>query len=349
MKIAAASVQMQASHLATQRMEVSERLEAWVGQRRPERGDPSDMRPAAPPRPEVALSSEGRAAHEAEATASDSDPLDSDPQLRVLARMIELITGRPLRLLRTEDFAAGNASSAPAAGQAGGPDAARPAGFGIEYDFHAHYQESEQVSFAAQGVVRTADGREIRFDVAFHMERHYAESVSVQWRAGDARLKDPLVLDFAGPAAALSDVRFSFDLDADGKAENIPLIGGGRGLLAFDRNGNGAIDDGRELFGPTSGNGFAELAALDADGNGWIDEADPAWTKLRVWRPAANGPGTVQTLAEAGVGAIGLAHVATPFDLRGSANQTLGVMRASGVYLREDGSAGTVSQIDLSV
>jgi hypothetical protein len=223
------------------------------------------------------------------------------------------------------------------------------AGFGVELDVRASYVEFERTRFEAQGVVQTADGQTIRFELEFSMERLYAESLDLQFRAGDARLKDPLVLDFAGPAAALSNTRFAFDFDSDGQVEQIPMLAGGRGFLAFDRDNNGRIDDGRELFGPASGDGFAELSALDADFNGWIDEADPAFEQLRIWRPAEHGHGSLDTLARAGVGALYLGRVETPFDLRGANNETLGMMRTSSIYLREDGGAGTVSQIDLSV
>jgi len=354
MKIASANVQLQSSHLAFSRREVTERLEMWVGDRNPGAGRGNgigvQMREAA--RAEVELSHKGHAAQEAEAADNESDPLDSDPRLSFLKRIIETLTGRPVRLLRLEDLQNGATTPEPPAqppAEGNRNTAPRRAGFGIEYDFHASYQEYERTSFQAEGTVQTADGKTISFSLDLSMERSYSESVSMQLRLGDARLKDPLVLDFAGPAAALSDIRFNFDLDADGQSEAIPLLGGGRGYLAIDRNDNGLIDDGSELFGPTSGDGFAELAALDSDGNDWIDEADPAYSQLRVWTPAADGAGSIQTAAEAGVGALYLGRVATPFDLRGSANNTLGVMRASSIYLREDGSAGTVSQIDLSV
>src|SRR5690606_24701452 len=102
----------------------------------------------------------------------------------------------------------------------------------------------------------------------------------------------------------------------DGSDDAIPLPIGGRGMLAFDRNANGRIDDGSELFGPTTGDGFAELAALDSDGNGWIDEADAHFADLRLWQPDANGAGSLKTLTATGVGALSVARVATPFALR---------------------------------
>ncbi|WP_343034879.1 hypothetical protein [Aromatoleum diolicum] len=303
-------------------------------------------------RAEVELSREGLAAQEAEAADNEADALDSDPRMKLLKHIIEAFTGRPIRTLHLADLKSGFIAAEPPAQaplHTGRETAPRRAGFGVEYDFHASYQEYERTTFQAEGVVKTADGKEIRFSLDLSMERSFSESMSMQLRLGDARMTDPLVLDFAGPAAALSDTRFKFDLDADGQAEEIPMLGGGRGYLALDRNDNGRIDDGSELFGPTSGDGFAELAALDADGSGWIDESDPAFKQLRVWAPATEGDGSLQTATEAGVGALYLGNVATPFDLRGAANDALGVTRSSSIYLREDGSAGTVSQIDLSV
>lgn len=354
MKIAAANVQLQSTHLDFSRHSVTERLEMWAGERNPASGRSNGIaaqtRELA--RAEVELSREGLAAQEAEAAENETDALDSDPRMRFLKHIIEALTGRPIRTLRLQDLQSGPAAAAPpaqATRDSGRDSAPRRAGFGVEYDFHASYHEYERTTFQAEGVVQTTDGREIRFSLDLSMERSFSESVSMQLRLGDARMKDPLVLDFAGPAAALSDTRFSFDLDADGQSEAVPLLAGGRGYLAFDRNGNGRIDDGSELFGPTSGDGFAELAALDADGSGWIDASDPAFEQLRVWVPADEGDGSLKMANEAGVGALYLGQVATPFDLRGAANDTLGVTRSSGIYLREDGSVGPVSQIDLSV
>jgi len=354
MKIVAANVQLESSHLSLSRYQATERFEMWTGERNrgASRGIGETVRQAA--RPLVEISDAARAAQETEAAAAanDEDPIDADPRLSFLRRIVELLTGRPIHSLSLADLR-GDAPPVepldqppPNRGNGGQPPRA---GFGIEYDFSASYEEFEQVGFSASGVVRTADGREIAFDLAFEMQRSYSETVNVQLRAGDARLKDPLMLDFGGPASALSDLRFSFDLDVDGQLDDIPLPGGGRGFLAIDRNDNGQIDDGRELFGPTSGDGFAELAALDDDGNGWIDEGDAAFGRLRVWNPSEEGAGSVATASAAGIGALYVGHVATSFELRGAANETLGMMRASGVYLREDGSAGTVSQVDLSV
>ena len=160
---------------------------------------------------------------------------------------------------------------------------------------------------------------------------------------------DPLVINFDGTAAELQDLRFAFDLDGDGQAENVPLLAGNRGYLALDRNQNQRIDNGLELFGPATGQGFAELAQHDDDGNGWIDENDAVFSQLRVWTPSADGTGPLRTLQDMGVGALHLTSADSPFALRGEHNSALGAVRSTSIYLREDGGAGTVQQIDLVV
>lgn len=337
MKIAAANIQLQSSHRETRQFEVSERLEMWSGsQPRTDDAARTDT---------VTLSDASRAASETEATAEAGETTD-DPRMTLLMRMIEYLTGKPVRLLKLDDLRAPDTAAASATPDTSTRTASE--GFGLAYDYSASYAEHEHTQFDAEGVVRTADGTEISFRLGFSFERSYSESVSMQVRAGNARLQDPLVLDFPGPSGALGDLRFAFDLDADGRKDNVPLVGGS-GFLAFDRNGNGRIDDGRELFGPSSGDGFAELAALDSDGNGWLDDNDPAFSRLSLWRPDADGGGAPLSLAEAGIGALYLGRVNTAFSLKNATNDTVGLMRASSFYLREDGSAGTVSQIDLSV
>lgn len=354
MKIAAFNIELQSSHRFSQTLETSERLEFW----RDAPAGPAAGGQSGRGAVQISAAAQAALSAEAEAGAVDpvaEDPIDRDPRLAMLVRMIEFLTGEPVRRFDLRALEPGAAVALPAddlagTGEAGGGagQAVRRVGFGMAYDFNATYTESEQLSFSAAGVVRTADGAEIRFELGFTMARSYTESVSFSLRAGDQRLKDPLVLDFGGPAAALSDVRFDFDLDGDGRKDQLPLLSGS-GFLAFDRNANGRIDDGRELFGPASGDGFAELAALDDDGNGWIDEADAAWSQLRLWSPDAEGKGRLQTLNEARVGAFHLGRVDTSFGLKDAANDTQAMMRASSIYLREDGRVGTLSQVDLRV
>lgn len=199
-------------------------------------------------------------------------------------------------------------------------------------------------------MVTTQDGQTFEFELTLEMSRSYSESIDLAYRAGDAvRQKDPLVLNYAGNAAQLGDLRFEIDLDDDGDRETARFTAPGSGFLVFDRNGDGKINSGKEMFGPQSGDGFAELAAFDSDHNGWIDENDPIYAKLKVWTKNADGSETLRSLKDSKVGAISLSRLATPFAIKDSANVQLGQVRSSGIYLADDGSAGTVQQVDLAV
>lgn len=227
----------------------------------------------------------------------------------------------------------------------GTPQAPQPPAWGIEYDVYEFHRESEKTTFEAEGVVKTADGKEISIDIALSMSREFVSETRTQFRAGEV-LKDPLVINFAGNAAELTETKFAFDLDVDGHADQISFLKPGSGFLALDGNGNGEIDDGAELFGPQSGNGFQDLAAYDSDANGFIDEADPVFERLRIWQPSENGH-QLMGLGAKGVGAIWLGHLDTPFELKDSSNQQQGQIASTGVYLGEDGSAGSVQHVDM--
>ena len=119
-------------------------------------------------------------------------------------------------------------------------------------------------------------------------------------------LCDPLVINLEGNVAQVSDHTFFFDIDCDGVEDEISKLISGSGFLALDQNGDGIINDGSELFGTQSGNGFADLAKFDSDGNGFIDENDEIFDRLKIWCMAENGQPHLYSLKEQGVGAIGL-------------------------------------------
>ena len=224
------------------------------------------------------------------------------------------------------------------------------AGFSLAYDYHESFYESESTSFAAQGVVKTADGKEINFQVGLDMSREYYREENISIRMGDAaNLVDPLVVNFNGAAADLTDAKFSFDLTADGETEEMSFLKSNSGFLAFDKNGNGSIDDGSELFGPTTGDGFAELAEYDEDKNLFIDEADSIYSKLSVYNKDSEGNDVVRSLSDTGVGAIYLGRVDTEFSINDTQNQQKGQIRETGIYLEEDGGVGTIQEIDVAV
>lgn len=354
MKIVDSSLMMDSGHISQQKYERQESLRAWVGR---QRSDAADSALTALPRPsqnEVQISQAGATAQSSEASAISEGvkAAENDPKLQLLRAMIALLTGEEVKVFDAGDLAAPSSGDTPppAPAQSGSATQQQPAGFGVEYDRHESYSETEQTSFTASGVVRTADGKEISFDLSLTMSRSYLEESNLSVRLGDARRRqDPLVLNFNGTAAQLTSQRFKFDLDSDGTAENINFVTGGSGFLAIDRNGDGKINNGSELFGTASGNGFADLAALDSDHNGWIDENDPAYAQLRVWTKDTSGKDQLSTLKQANVGALNLTSISTPFDIKDSSNDLLGQVRSSGIFLKENGQVGTIQQIDLTV
>lgn len=349
MKIASANLEMASSHASLQRHEVKESLKMWVGQRRPEfAGEASRGREPAGDR--VSISDAGRAAQSADSIKEAQDQaVDGDPKTMLIRSMLEYFFGKEIKLFDASELQASiEQTSVSAAASQGSAQGSGPAGYGVEYDYHESYTEIEQTRFAASGKVTTADGREFSFSLELSMSRSYHEESNVSLRLGDAARKtDPLVLNFAGTAAQLTNQRFAFDLDADGDQEQINFVAPGSGFLVFDRNQDGKINNGSELFGPSTNNGFGELAKLDDDRNGWIDENDASYNKLQLWTRDGNQD-KLQSLAAAGVGAIALSSISTPFDLKGNDNGLLGQIRSSGIFLQEGGAAGTIQQIDLT-
>ncbi len=220
---------------------------------------------------------------------------------------------------------------------------------GGEYTSFNYYSERETTSFETKGTVVTADGREISFNVSMTMSRRFEIATKDVINFGAKRCTDPLVINLDTDVCDVSDQKFLFDLDCDGKAESISMLGPGSGFLALDKNGDGIINDGSELFGTASGNGFADLSQYDDDGNGWIDEADEIFDKLRIWQMNPDGTSSLVALGKAGIGAICLGTADTEFSLNEADNTNKAVIRKSGIFLYENGMAGTVQQVDMAI
>ena len=212
------------------------------------------------------------------------------------------------------------------------------------------YSETEETGFHANGRACTEDGRTIDFNINILMSRSYMEYMNVSIPTMADALCDPLVVNIGSDTADVRDQTFKFDLDADGTEDEISMLGKGSGFLALDKNGDGKINDGSELFGTKSGDGFGDLREYDSDGNGWIDENDDVFSKLKVWCKDENGKDILMDLKEADIGAIFLGEQQTEFSLGGADGYRDGVIRSTGVFLREsNGAAGTVQHVDLSL
>lgn len=211
------------------------------------------------------------------------------------------------------------------------------------------YSEEEFTSFNAKGLAMTEDGRQLDFNIAVSMSRTFMQYTQVQVPNPFA-LMDPLMINVSSSVANISDQKFTFDLDADGTMEEISRPGEGSGFLAYDKNEDGVINDGTELFGAISGDGFADLRQYDDDGNGWIDENDEIFKKLKVWYKNGDGEDELVDLLSADVGAIYLGSQQTDFSLfsQGGLGDVMNAMiRATGFFFKESGGVGTIQHVDL--
>lgn len=152
-------------------------------------------------------------------------------------------------------------------------------------------------------------------------------------------IRSPIIFDLDGTGISTVGLaaRVHFDHEGDGFAERTGWVGRGDGLLVWDRNGDGIIDSGQELFGSETllingmraVNGFEALSELDANGDGVIDASDPIFAELRVWVDANiyghTDEGELLTLEEAGIQAINVAYDNSSYiDANGNEHRQVG-------------------------
>ncbi len=360
MKITSSSIQLAAETSRQERNEKRDSLTVWKGnqQRRTlhSRGERrlhhQAQREMAAHQSAVNVSlSKGRprpVERTADMSTMHTSPVD-DLKLDILKAMVEKLTGKKIDIMKPEEILGNNGGEeSQQKGDRQAPVSQDGDGFGMIYDFYESHYEYESMDFSATGSITTSDGMEIDFSVSLSMSREFYMENHVQLRAGEA-LKDPLSVNFSGTAAQLTDTTFSFDIDADGRSEQIAFLQPGTGFLALDRNGDGKINDGSELFGATTGDGFSELSRFDRDGNSFIDENDPIYDRLRIWEKDQQGRDRLIALGRAGIGAIFLGSASSSYDIKDHENTLLGRVEATGIFLREDGSAGIIQQLDLVV
>ena len=163
---------------------------------------------------------------------------------------------------------------------------------------------------------------------------------------------DPIVLDLGTPGISFSSLQngVSFDINGDGVADHIAWTAGNDGILAYDVNGNGTIDNGNELFTPNFAgghfaSGLAALASLDSNGDGVINSADTAFAKLEVWQDSNhNGvadPGELSSLTDKDVAAINLDGTPSSGTIDGQQ------LQEQGSFSYADGTTGSYVEVAL--
>ena len=172
---------------------------------------------------------------------------------------------------------------------------------------------------------------------------------------GDCDVLSSLILDLDGDGVEADGLAY-FDHEGDGWGELSRWASEDDGVLVWDRNRDGVINDGSELFGNntvlrdggTAKDGFSALSDLDDNGDGVIDGKDGGWVDLRVMRwTDANGDGVRQdgesvlvTLGSLGIGSLGTGYVESS-RVDGSGNEH----RQVGSFSKTDGTTGTMTDV----
>lgn len=174
-------------------------------------------------------------------------------------------------------------------------------------------------------------------------------------QAEQNRRIDPLVFDLGGDGittVSLEESNAFFDLDNNGFAEKTSWVGVKEGLLAYDKNGDGVINGGNELFGDRTlmkdgktlaSSGFAALTEYDDNKDGKIDSNDVIYALLRIWQDADGdgiaSAGELRRLVDLGIVSIGLSYSNT--GVTDSANN---IQVRTGTFTLADGSSRTVGE-----
>ena len=178
-------------------------------------------------------------------------------------------------------------------------------------------------------------------------------------RARAWRPTDPLALDLDGDGVETlgitADKQILFDHNGDGIKAGTGWVKSDDALLVLDRNGNGSIDNGSELFGvdtvmsngQKATTGFAALTDLDSDRNGVFNNADARYSQVQIWRDldqdGMSDSDELQTLVDAGIASINLNSVANRRDF-GNGN----VQTDTASFTRADGSAGIAANLNFA-
>ena len=214
---------------------------------------------------------------------------------------------------------------------------------------------SQSLEVSIQGTIVASDGTQRQLDINIGISQSFVQNLQLNRsnatqnipQGVNKKIIDPLVIDYEGNGTELSDTKMRFDLDSDGTPDQIATLKKGSGFLALDKNGDGKINDGNELFGTKSGDGFKDLSVYDSNGDGKIDKDDPIYDKLRIWTPDGNGEGKLVGLGEKGVGVIYLNTKESEELMKGESGDLLGIKRKSADFLFNNGNTGNIHHIDL--
>lgn len=165
---------------------------------------------------------------------------------------------------------------------------------------------------------------------------------------------DPLIFDLDGDGiktTSLDQSRTYFDLDSNGFAERTAWVDASDGLLVLDRNNDGQITSGQELFGDQTllangvraASGFEALKEFDSNRDGRIDAKDEVYSKLKIWRDL-NGDGISQAEELKALGDYNIASISLSSTSSNASDVMNNIQRRVGSFIKTDGSGGVIGE-----
>lgn len=151
--------------------------------------------------------------------------------------------------------------------------------------------------------------------MSFSIQMEFEFSFEFSVDQSQVQQSDPITFDLDGDGIELTHYAAGaqFDITGSGQKVRTAFVTGGDAFLAIDRNGDGKITSGKELFGDQNGapNGYEELRKLDSNNDGVINRLDKDFGKLVLFRDNGNGiseAGELIGLSEAGISEINLGY-----------------------------------------
>ncbi|MBN2782036.1 MAG: hypothetical protein JXQ66_02220 [Campylobacterales bacterium] len=259
-----------------------------------------------------------------------------DPKLKSIVLALEALTGKKIDI---SGFTSSKLNTQPSNQSPDQLDKSKP------YLLYESYQaESNNLDLKMEGSAKTSDNKKIDFSLSIHWNEEFVQTSRAMIQDGKV-FQDPLIISFDGMPPVASE-QFEFDLNKN--ADKLNFLNNGA-YLVNDKNKNNIADDGSELFGTKSGDGFLVLKQHDDDKNGWIDSSDSIYKNLKLWRPELDGDNQLVSLEEMGIGAISLTSTQIDFISKSSIDTPIANYKDASVALGEDGKAYGVFSVDLAM
>ena len=159
----------------------------------------------------------------------------------------------------------------------------------------------------------------------------------------EGAMADPLVLDLDGDGIETTTLKkgINFDINGDGTDEKTAFATGGDGLLALDRNHDGKITSGTELFGDQNGaeDGFMELAKFDSNNDSIISKDDPVFKDLKVM--VVTGKNSELYALDC----LDISEISLSGKKKGGFYNNSNYIKETAGFKRSDGSQGTIGEV----